>query len=163
MQTFTVTAPNTCGLSVIGTDIVYISTAGSLTFAPDTATFSEHLTAQDAADAALVVNASYDCTDILGGFTEVVTASNEGYIPAALGDNVTFNCDIDYAENPGDSGTYVWKDPDGFTIAGATTSSYTVTGVDASKLGTYTCTVTYPSDAYNRTFTATKSYTISAA
>lgn len=141
MQTFTVTSPNTCGLSVIGTEIVYIQAEGLVTFAPDSAAFTEYATPADAAAAALAINPSYDLNNIYGPLVLTQVNVSESEVSASYGDSVTFDCEYS-CDDATATVTYQWSGPDGNPIAGATSSSYTLTDALSFSAGTYTCAVT---------------------
>lgn len=140
MQTFTVTPPNTCGLSVVGSSVVYIETAGRTTYAPDAAVFTEYLTPEDALTAALLIDPAYDSNIILGPLTLEPVNVSDSPVSALYGTSPTLNSEYSCTD-PTATVTYLWKGPDGVVIGGATSSSYTISNVIPENAGTYTCEV----------------------
>jgi hypothetical protein len=138
MQTFTVTSPNTCGLSVTGAEIIYIQAAGLVTFAPDTAVFSEYLTPDDAAAAALVINPSYDLNNIYGPLALTPVNVSPSEVSAYEGANVTLHCEYSCEDA---SVSYQWTNPGGLLIPGATGPILTIGNITPIYDGTYTCAV----------------------
>jgi hypothetical protein len=157
MQTLTVTSPNTCGLSVIGTDIVYIQAAGLLTFAPDTATFSEYLTPEDAAAAALVIDPSYDVNNIFGPLTLTPVNVTESPITAIVGAEVAIDCEYECSD-PAATVSYQWS-LNGTEIPGAHESTLELSNVSEAYAGDYTCAVS-ASNAQGQTGSASASFTL---
>jgi len=140
MQVFTVTSPNTCGLIEIDGGLTYVSVVGSETYTVDSATFTQYLTPEDALTAALLIEPSFSPNTILGmlQLSPVNLSSQE--ISATYGSSVTFDCEYECSD-PTATITYQWKDFSGTDIPGATSSSYTLTGVSPAMEGTYDCAV----------------------
>lgn len=146
MQTFQITAPNTCALVILGADITYIPDWTGTTAqigAPDGSTFEEFLTPEDAATRALVLDPGYDVSLILGPIPSTVdTESGSGSY--FYGDPVV----LQYVVSSSLAGTtiaYQWKDEAGLDLPGETTSTLNLGGASASVEGGYSCEVTLTS------------------
>ena len=161
MQTFTITSPNTCGLCVIGTNIGYVGSVGSVTYAPDTATFSEYLTPEDAAAAALVIDPSYDTSNIFGPIPYTVDTET-GSGDYLYGDNVT----LEYVVSSTLAGTtiaYQWYDEGNLALPGQTSSTLNLGGASTTIEGSYTCIATLTAtDGSNRVATTSGSFSVTA-
>ena len=156
MKEFTVTSPNTCGLVILPTGLVFVNVAGALTFAPDTATFEEFLTADDAAARAVELDPSYDLNNIYGplALTPVnVSDSNE---PAYTGTDLTLHCEYSCEDA---EVSYQWLNPGGLVIPSATTSAFTLSNLTEKLDGTYTCAVS-ASNAKGQIGSATGSFAV---
>jgi hypothetical protein len=156
MKEFTVTSPNTCGLSVIGTDIVYVGLAGAVTFAPDAAVFSEYLTPEDAAAAALVINPSYDLNNIYGPLSLAPVNVSPYEESRYVGESVTLHCE--YACE-GAEVAYEWKNPGELVIPGATSPHFTLNNLTERMDGVYTCNVS-ASNAKGQTGSASGTFKV---
>lgn len=136
MQIFTVSSPNTCGLVIDGANIVYIDTVGTKIYAPDTATFAEYLTQDDAASAALSIDPSFDVNQILGPLDLNPVNVGDPKVSAYAGDSLTLNCEY----SCGDCDVvYEWLNPGGLPIPSATGSSLTLSNLTETLNGVYTC------------------------
>lgn len=138
MKEYTVTSPNTCGLVILPTGIVYISTVGAITFAPDDSTFEEFLTADDAAARAKELDPSYDVNNIYGPLTLTAVNVSTSPVSAYEGATVTLHCEYSCGDN---EVVYEWLNPGGLLIPGATGSSLTIGNITPIYDGTYTCQV----------------------
>lgn len=160
MQTFTITSPNTCALVVVGPNISYVEAdPAAEIFASDSATFTEYLTSQDAAAAALVINPSYNTSIILGPIPYTVdteTGSGDYF----YGDTVT----LDFVVSSSLAGTvitYQWYDEGGLAIPGETSSSLSLGNASSLIAGGYSCEATLVStDGRTQTAGATFSVTV---
>jgi hypothetical protein len=157
MQTFTITSPNTCGLSVIGTDIVYVGFAGAVTFAPDTASFSEYLTPEDAAAAAIAINPAYDLNIIFGPLELVPVTVSDSTQAAYAGDSLTLTCEYECTD-PAATVTYQWLRGE-TEIPGATESSLSLDNLSEVYAGTYNCQVS-ASNPTGQTGSASDAFTL---
>jgi len=138
MQEFTVTSPNTCGLVVLPTGLVYVGIVDAITAAPDDATFEEFLTQGDAATRATEIDPTYDMNNIYGPLYLTPVNISEPRVSADYGSSVTLNCEQECSD-PAATITYQWFGPGNGLILGATSSSYTITDATATTNGTYTC------------------------
>jgi hypothetical protein len=139
MQTFTITPPNTCGLSVIGTEISYVPAEGAVTLAPDTAAFFEYLTPDDAAVAALTIDPSYDVNFILGPLFVTPVNVSPNSTSTNYGASVTLDCEYECSDLSATI-SYEWFSPQGTSLG--TASSLTTPGITQFNQGFYTCVVT---------------------
>ena len=136
MHTYTVQPPNTCGLVILPTGIVYIGTAGANTFAPDDSTFEEFLTADDAAARAVEIDPTYNVNMILGDLTLEPVNISDGNQNAYVGDSLVLNCEYSCGDCVV---SYEWLNPGGLPIPGATGSSLTLNNLTEKLDGVYTC------------------------
>ena len=139
MKEFTITPPNTCGLVIRPAGLVYVSTVGAITFAPDDSTFEEFLTQDAAAARAKELDPAYDVNNIYGPLALTPVNISNSNQSAYAGTSLTLNCE--YA--CGDCEVvYEWLNPGGLPIPGATTSSLTLSNLTEKLDGTYTCNAT---------------------
>jgi hypothetical protein len=157
MADYTITAPNTCALSV-GPDnsIVYVEGVGVIVGTPDDRLFTEYLTSEDAAAAALVINPSYDLNNIYGplALTSVNVSPYEE--SRYVGDSVTLHCE--YACEDA-TVSYQWKNPGELVIPGATSSHLTLNNLTEKMDGVYACNVS-ASNAKGQTGSATGTFKV---
>ena len=156
MKEFTITPPNACGLVILPDGLVYVSTVGATTFAPDTATFEEFLTADDAAARALELDPSYDVNNIYGPLVLTPVNVSNPTEAAYAGTDLTLHCEYECADA---TVTYQWKNPGGLIIPSATTSAFTLSNLTEKLDGTYTCEVS-ASNAKGQTGSATGSFAV---
>jgi hypothetical protein len=156
MKEFTVTSPNTCGLVILPGGLVYVGTVGAITFAPDTATFEEFLTAEDAAARAVEIDPGYDVNNIYGPLLLTPVNVSNPNEAAYSGTDLTLHCEYECA----DAGvSYQWLNPGGLVIPSATTSAFTLSNLTEKLDGTYTCAVS-ASNAKGQTGSATGSFAV---
>jgi hypothetical protein len=156
MKEFTITPPNTCGLVVRPTGLVYVSTVGAITFAPDDSTFEEFLTADDAAARALELDPSYDVNNIYGPLVLTPVDISNPTEAAYAGTDLTLHCEYECADA---EVSYQWLNPGGLVIPSATTSAFTLSNLTEKLDGTYTCVVS-ASNAKGQTGSATGSFAV---
>ena len=136
MHTYTVQPPNTCGLVILPTGIVYIGTVGANTFAPDDSTFEEFLTQDAAAARAKELDPSYDVNNIYGPLILEPVNISDSTQNAYVGDSLVLNCEYSCGDCTVE---YQWLNPGGLPIPGATASSLTLNNLTEKLDGTYTC------------------------
>jgi hypothetical protein len=139
MIKLTISSPNTCALCEFSpTSLLYFDGTELWVEAYDN--FTEYLTPEDAAAAALAIDPSYDVNNILGPLTLEPVNVSESPVTALYGTSVTLNSEYSCTDLTA-TVTYQWSGPDGNPIAGATSSSYTLTDALSFSAGTYTCAV----------------------
>jgi hypothetical protein len=156
MKEFTITPPNTCGLVVRPAGLVYVSTVGATTFAPDDSTFEEFLTADDAAARAKELDPSYDVNNIYGPLALTPVNVSPYEESRYAGDSVTLHCE--YACE-GAEVAYEWKNPGELVIPGATSSHLTLNNLTEKMDGVYTCNVS-ASNAKGQTGSTADAFTV---
>jgi hypothetical protein len=156
MKEFTVTPPNTCGLVILPTGLVFVNTVGAITFAPDAATFEEFLTADDAAARALELDPAYDVNNVYGPLVLTPVEISNPTEAAYAGTDLTLHCEYSCE---GAEVSYQWLNPGNLPIPSATTSSLTLGNLTEKLDGTYTCVVS-ASNAKGQTGSATGSFAV---
>lgn len=142
-MSYTITSPNTCALlECVFPDfnsLTYVEGEGANVY-PSSAstadTFTEYLTPEDAAAAAILINPDYNVNQILGSLTlDPVNVSNPEQ-SAYIGTDLTLNCEYSCGDC---TVVYEWLNPGGLPIPGATTSSLTLSNLTEKLDGVYTC------------------------
>lgn len=139
MKEFTITSPNTCGLVIRPSTIVYFNSVGSIIGAPDDSTFEEFLTAGAAASRAKEIDPSYDVNNIYGALVLDPVNVSDNNQSAYTGTSLTLNCEYACGDCVVE---YQWLNPGGLPIPGATSSSLTLSNLTEKLDGTYTCNAT---------------------
>lgn len=140
-----ITPPNTCALLYdslnVAATLIYIEADPASIIYPgdDIDTFEEFLTPQDAVTRALVLDPSYDITNILGPIPYTETVSGGGNY--AYGDPVSLNYVVS-STLAGIVITYQWTDGDGIALAGETGDTLSLGGASATIEGVYVCNAT---------------------
>jgi hypothetical protein len=160
MADYTITSPNTCALSV-GPDnsIAYAQGEGVIVGTPDGRVFTEYLTPDDAAAAALAINPSYDVNNIYGPLALIPVTISDPSQSVTYGASVTLDCEYECTD-PAATVTYEWLNSSGATVG--TSSSLTISGVTQLTEGTYTCNVS-ASKANGQTGSATGTFSVTTA
>ena len=137
-----ITPPNTCGLLYNGdaSIIQYLTSVAPAKIFPasELTEFEEFLTPNGALQRARVLNPTWVTNPILGPLSLTPVNVSEPELSAYTGDSLTLNCEYACADA---TVTYEWINPGGLVIAGATSSSLTLSNLTEKLDGVYTCNV----------------------
>jgi hypothetical protein len=157
METFITQPPNICAFVTDGTNVIYAAGEGVKFYTQTGNSFQEFTTVEDAAQAALVIDPSYDTSGILGPLDLTPVNVTESPITAINGSEVAIDCEYECSD-PAATVTYQWS-LNGTEIPGAQESTLDLSNVSEAYAGDYTCTVS-ATNAQGQTGTATGTFTL---
>lgn len=143
MQTFQVTSPNTCGITINGTEVFYFSGTGYSINTSDSHTFEQFETQTEALTRALEIDSNFDGSAIFGSitFTPVDVTTD---ISPAIGDAATLSAEYTASE-AGATLTYAWYktvENNAVLLPGANTETISTSSLTEDMRGQYWCEVT---------------------
>jgi hypothetical protein len=136
MNTYFITAPNTCCLVHDSASVIYTQNYTGPIEVPGTSTFEEFLTPDDALVRAKELDPNYDSNNILGPLDAQVISSSDLEPVVSKNDDIAFICEV---ECDGLPITYTWTGPNGAVIPGATSDTYTILEATETDAGQYSC------------------------
>lgn len=143
MKTVTITPPNNCGLSVTNSKVLFYNGINVPFYIDDDAVFTEYLTYDDAAAAALSVDPSFNTTKIYGPISYKANEINQGEY--FYGESAVLKFEVNPFISNEYTISYQWTDEGGVDLPGKTSSTLNLGGASSIINGVYFCKSTISS------------------